>query len=290
MVQRVELNDLPRHEPGPTVLKRCLETPPQVRDRAQIEREYDGEKFAGALARHESSGGAMTLRDMRLSEYGCVGETEWCFSENDGLYVAALTEVQDRIDTWLADAVTARAGGCRTVVELGCGYGYNFSQLIDRLPDTRFVGGDLSANALELGRRFYRDRANIDFRPVDFTADSYKLLDEAEPPVLIFTCHAVSQIASAGHLIDTLARYRDRIAGVVQFELVYEAFDDSLLGMLRKAYARACDYNMDLLGEVRRRADLVEEIVLEPNVIGANPLNPLSLLHWRFRDGGESAA
>ena len=85
-------------------------------------------------------------------------------------------------------------------------------------------------------------------------------------------------------LADTLARYAPKIAGVLHFEPVFEIHEDSRIGQLRRAYAEAVDYNRDLLGLLRERPE-IEVRSVEPNIMGTNPLNPTTIIHWTFRPG-----
>jgi len=48
------------------------------------------------------------------------------------------------------DALAEPIRTARTVVELGCGYGYNFSVLRDAYPGKVWIGGEYSQNAIKL--------------------------------------------------------------------------------------------------------------------------------------------
>jgi hypothetical protein len=62
----------------------------------------------------------------------------------------------------------------------------------------------------------------------------------------------------------------------------YEFYDDSLLGLMRRRYIELNDYNRDLFSVLQGRED-VRILRLEREVVGWNPFNALTLVHWTFR-------
>ena len=280
----VDLNDLSRHHPGGVVLERCAGAHPRLRTVEAVEKEYDRDKYAPALAFVHANEG-VTPWEVRMFELeGHPPEADWCFSIGDELWLAPLADVQRRFDEIILNQIKAHAAGCRSVVELGCGYGYNLWRVSQALPGRQLLGGDIAESAVELAKQFFDGDAGPRVGKFDYCSDAYSPLDEATPPVLLFTCHSIEQLPRAGHVLDTLARYAPKIAGVLHFEPVFEIHEDSRIGQLRRAYAEAVDYNRDLLGLLRERPE-IEVRSVEPNIMGTNPLNPTTIIHWTFRPG-----
>lgn len=116
----------------------------------------------------------------------------------------------------------------------------------------------------------------------DFYDDqSYRLLEGLKPRVVVLTVHAIEQLQSSSLVLDALLRYRESIQAVFHLEPVYELYDKTLLGLMRRRYTQLNDYNRDLLPELQSRPHTRIRRI-EPNVIGLNPLNPTSVIQWDF--------
>jgi len=92
----------------------------------------------------------------------------------------------------LSELVASSLGHDGTLIELGCGYGYNLFALSRDFPQRRFIGLDISPTGISAGRaiaaRFGLD-ARIAFAPIDLTRPedrSFTLLSGAR--VLTFFC------------------------------------------------------------------------------------------------------
>jgi hypothetical protein len=98
---------------------------------------------------------------------------------------------------------------------------------------------------------------------------------------VVFTSHALEQLPSAAHMLDVIKSYQRDVTTVFHFEPVYEMYDDSLLGLMRRRYTQVNDYNQDLLSLLQNRPD-IRIVRLEPNVFGLNPFNPTTIIQWEF--------
>lgn len=174
--------------------------------------------------------------------------------------------------------------GADAIVELGCAFGYQLASL-RRLTKLPLAGGELSPTAVMIANDLFRPEDRIQVVELDFNdPEGYARALRAcgGKRVTIFTSHAVSMLPSAKPLLDNLRLHRDRIERVVHLEPVTGLFDSrTLLGQLRRSYARANDYNCDLLELLEAAEDIVIE-ERESDVLGVNPLTPLNLLAWRF--------
>jgi hypothetical protein len=90
----------------------------------------------------------------------------------EGGYLSSRPEWHVADSPWKADRVQEIIGGWRpaTVCEVGCGAGAILRTLHDRMPDSTFVGYEISPQALELAQPRATDR--LTFRLQDPTADS----------------------------------------------------------------------------------------------------------------------
>jgi SAM-dependent methyltransferase len=273
----VPLDDLPRWSDWPARVLGLTEWTVRERTRAKVEAEYDADKYASCLAYlkdHPDS----TPEDVRAFEFGEDDETI-CISRSGSLFSCSLARARelyiDLLVETMATAITA--GG--SVVELGCGYGYNLGRLAERFPGSEYRGGDYSANAVEIAQILYGNGEDVVVQRFDFYETPYALLDGLPEPLTVFTSHSLEQVPAAGPVLDALVSAGSRIASVFHFEPLHSPGDDSLLGLMRLRYDELNDYNRDLAQELRERPD-VRVHRLQADALGLNPLHPVGIAHW----------
>jgi len=137
------------------------------------------------------------------------------------------------------------------VVELGSGYGYNLVVLKERWPDHVYLGGEYSANAIELGNMIFGCDANVSIKYSNFYDLEWPILQDIQGPIVVFARQAIEQLPRARNVLPTIIKYRDKITDVIHLEPLYEMNDDTTLGLLRRAYAHLNDYNLDLLSTIK---------------------------------------
>jgi hypothetical protein len=233
------------------------------RDRAQVEREYDGDVYGRLLERYRHEPDA--LRAYTLSER----TDPVAMSLGDRIYAAERRELMAVIQNTLRGTLAEHAPEGR-ICELGAGYGTNFFFLEGEL-----YGGELSANARELARLLGHEIHAFDFTD----PASYAFI---RPGSTVLTCHALEQVPDARGVIAALERVRERILRVVHVEPLYRPTRHNLLGLLRNRYAELNDYNRNLLEVVESHPE-IEVLKLETDVFGNNPLNPSSVLVWQWQ-------
>ncbi|MBI4442273.1 MAG: hypothetical protein HY649_02730 [Acidobacteria bacterium] len=223
----------------------------------------------------------MTIEDIKDFEFRADTAAAVCISQQDTLRAVSWKEAQKQYYDLLLDRIGGQSRNCRTIVELGAGYGYNLWLLSKLLLRHSLLGGEYCSNAVDLASHLYPPTV-AKIVPFNFyDHDTYCLLDRAESPVLVFTCHAMEQLPSARSVLDSLFAYRDKIGAVLHFEPLYESHGANLLGLMRRRYTEINDYNRDLLDVLRQRS-YVRIVKIEENILGLNPLNPTSILHWEF--------
>jgi hypothetical protein len=278
----LKLADLPSWSPWPGRLLGLERFQTPQRDVGKIEEEYNRDKWLKCLEAYRDSRGSMNARALRLFGYG-LDPRQLRAGVYKGRLVAATVEtLLDAYDCILADAMASSIAASRTVVELGASFGQIMWGLAQRFPDRAYRGGEYSENAVTLAEELYADGPDIRVSRLNFYDDSYEVLERAEGPVTVFTSQAIEQIPSAAHIVEVLAKYRDKIVSVFHLEPSYELYGDSLLGLMRRRYIEINDYNRDLVGVLQGRPD-VRVLRLEPEAIGWNPFNALVLAHWTFR-------
>lgn len=281
-MRELPLDDLPRHSPWPG---RLLDLD-----------DWDGESYGGTrVAGYDEVYGKMLAHarenpdaDFREVQRGAnhyAEESPVAVSRDEALYLVGVDEKQELQDEALVAAFDGVLSGGETVVALGCGWGYELGVLADAYPDCEFVGGEPAENGVALARELFGDCDRIRVEQFDFRDDRWDLLERAVADgeeVVLFTQGSLTVLPSAREVVsETLARYLDRIRAGVHLEHVAEPHpDDTLLGRLRQSYVRLRGYNDDLLASLRD-ADGLDVVETNYDVVGGNPLHPLSEIQWR---------
>lgn len=283
-MRQIDVDDLPKWSPWPTKLLDGWTGP--KRSPSAVAVEYDKVKYAACAKHFTYTQRTLNAEDIRDFELGGDPNRDICISEGRFLYESTARSAKWSMSAVVRNSVVDAAKGCATIVELGCGYGYNLSILRERLPGIALVGGDQSKTAVELAGTLLPGDSGTRVLEFDFMdRDSYSLLDDAKGPLAVFTCHAVEQLQTAGPLMDALVVRRGKIRSVVHLEPLPPADHDTMLDLLRRRYTKANGYNSDLLDLLREREDRKEinVVSLRRNVFGINPLNPTSVIRWEFR-------
>lgn len=280
----ISLNELPNWSPWPARLLGLTDWKNSPRTIERVEDEYNQDKYAKCLAFYRDAGTErITPEDVKKFEFGELSRP-LCVSSGNEVEILSVDETRQRYYSLLAETMRPVIEKAAVVVELGCGYGFNLWMLGALFPAVTFVGGEYSANAVQLaGELFKGVSRRITVNHFNFYDARYAFLEPhlSKGPIVIFTSHALEQLPSAAHMLDVLKSYQRDVIAVFHFEPVYGLYDDSLLGLMRRRYTQMNDYNQDLLSLLQAQPS-VRIVHLEPNLFGLNPLNPTSIVQWEF--------
>ena len=203
-------------------------------------------------------------------------------SRDGDLYTASREAIQDLQDNALLAAVEPALDGDELVVVLGCGFGADLGVLAEAYPDCAFVGGEPTASGRALADRLFANDEHIAIERFDFRDEAWEPLERnSERDVVMVTRESLSTLASSRDAVGRLAGYAGEVVAGVHLEYVDELHStESMLGLLRRAYTRERGYDRDLLSSLRA----VDGVRIEAptyDVVGANPLHPLSVVRWR---------
>lgn len=280
-VRRLTLNDLPQWGPWPARLLGLASWNPPSRTVEKIDAEYDKDKWANLLEYSRTKGTRLSPQQLKEFAFASAVPETVAVALGEDIFEMGAVEAFRREQELIVESLRPLMPCCKCVVELGCGFGANLALLQERHPDKHYFGGEYSPNAVELAAHWFRQKSGIRVERFNFYEESsYSFLNSLEPPIVVFTNQAIEQLPSAASVVRNLAKYRDRICGVVHLEPGYELQGETLLGLMRRRYAQVNDYNRDLVSQVRGlEARIVRQ---EVNVLGINPFNPVSLLQWEF--------
>ena len=203
-------------------------------------------------------------------------------SRDGDLYMASPEAVQDLQDDALLAAVEPVLGGDELVVVLGCGFGADLGVLADAYPDCAFLGGEPTASGRALADRLFENNERIAIERFDFRDEAWEPLNrDVERDVVVVTRGSLSTLASSRNAVQRLTGYAGGVIAGVHLEYVDELHSaETVLELLRQAYTRERGYDCDLLSALQT-ANGVRIEATTYDVVGANPLHPLSAIRWR---------
>ena len=274
----IHLQDLPKWSLWPARIMGIK--PWEIRERTpeKITEEYDTDKYAKCLGYANASD--CNMEELKRFELGDDSEKRICVSYGDDLCAITVDDARREMCILRRKAMEESLKTSRYVIELGCGYGYNLHVLQTCCTDyPAYIGGEYSGNAVELGSHF----VGFDVIKFDFLdPDSYTFLDDLDGPITIFTCHAIEQLKTVTPVLDALTLRKDKIQDVFHFEPLNGPRVPDLLNIMRQRYTELNGYNRDLIFQLDKRDDINVKVI-QLNLFGMNPLNPTSIIHWRFR-------
>jgi len=280
-MEKISVNELPKYSPWVAQLLGLEPFDRPVRNLAKIDAEYDKDKWGKLLAYYKRKQGG-TVQEIRAQEMNLRLKADAiCVSREGQLFLTSAHNYLALEDNIIVNALAEFISAATVVVELGSGYGYNFSILNDAYPGRVWIGGEYSQNGLKLANLLFADCDNISFLPFNWYDHSWPIFETIEGKALVFTRESVEQLPRAISVLPTFQKYREKISAVVHLEPVYELIDrESTLGLMRRAYTQLNDYNTDLLSSLKAMG--VQILKTQYDVIGRNPLNPTSLIYWQF--------
>lgn len=282
-MKKISLNELPAWSAWPKRLLGVVEWKKPHRDTSKVENEYNLDKYAKCLEFLKASSPQASMEAVKTFELGPDNQ-ETCVSVGDELAIMPLREARAGYYKLIAEHIKQEFEDGITVVELGCGYGYNLSMLNEKMGPNKsqWWGGEYSLNAVEVGKILHADTAGkISVQPFNFYDADYDLPKGGK--LLIYTAHAIEQLPDASNVVAALAKHKSRIKAVIHFEPGYDLQNESLLDLMRKRYFEINDYNQNLVAVLKKHEADVEILEATRNVFGLNPFNPTSIVKWKFR-------
>lgn len=284
--RELTLNELPAHSPWPARLLGAAEFTLAHKTPAELEREYEGEKWGPLLERYRSAGGGDDLETVKRWSFE-LGGTTVC-SSGDRLELMPTPEARSRHFDWVHDVLRSLLPA-RGLVELGCGFGQMILSLaaVQTFRGLRFAGGEFARSGVEL-MRLLAEREGLDVATghSDFLRSPVADFDIPERSI-IFTSYATVCVPQLPRSFVEWLLERSPQA-VVHFEPCLEHCDPTtMLGLMRMRYLTVNDYNRNLLTLLESFEDegRLEIVTQEAAVYGVNALCPASLIVWRPAPG-----
>jgi hypothetical protein len=286
--QAYTIDDLPRFSKWPARLLGLESFGQRYKTPAEIDREYEREKWGPLLNRVLSEKQAVPVEV--VDRWSFEGSSTCLCSVGDRLeQMSALGAHRRHKD--LVYETLARLLPSSAVVELGAGYGAVILDLAKREPISSLpiLAGEYTSSGVRLiGKLAQTQGLEITVGHCDFNAVPVAGF-QIPAHSLIFTSFATHYVERlTPEFVESICDLQPR--AVVHFEPCHEHCDTSTtIGLMRQRYIELNGYNRNLaslLHEAHRKGmiTIVEE---SPAVFGANPFLPASIIVWSPRRGQE---
>jgi hypothetical protein len=278
----LSLDDLPTYTQW---VERLLNSPPGImfeKTKSSIYREYETDKWATLWAYIQSR--RPSLDEIETSQFD--GRKEIAISMRSELYAAAPVEARKALARLVADKVFAFHKPGSTVAELGAGSGAIIARISkdSRFAGSAFAAADFSPSSIKV-IDYVAQTEGVSIRTglFDFHSEMNEFKLEAGCTLVFSFTLAYFQG------LDEI--FWNRLAALhpgamVLAEPIYQFYGgNSLLGLLRRRYYEANDYNREILPsiEAAERRGHVAVTSVEESVFGINPLCPVSLISLRLK-------
>lgn len=274
------LEELPKYTDWPKRLLALEYFSIKYKTAEEVLREFNQDKW-GQLLKQVSNMSKPTLDEVesRLADPNILTP---CFIEGK-FYLADERQLLEMHLNLFENVLRPHLDGASCLVELGAGYGSKLLALAQRdgfrkLPlfagEYTYSGRELiSILAGELNKTV--TVGYCDFR--EMKIDNLKIPENA----IIFTSYAAHYVPKLPRdFINFLSRFSPR--AVVHFEPCYEHYAmDSLHGMMCRRYVEINDYTRNIASMFEASQERGEiSLRMQKNIIGSNPLLPISVIEW----------
>lgn len=272
--------NFPKYSGWPSILLGIDEFSPRKKNKSEIIREYEHEKW-GVLLKDFQQGGYTDFRSVKKGYFGSqISPTLW---QNN--YYLTNGENYSRLQAKLL-AEIIKMYPSNDIIELGCGYGSMLFDIIDfhHGDNKTFWGGELTNSGQQLIREFAKTvSSTVHSFHCDFLGDQLTEIDLPENAV-IFTALALGELSDLNYdIIDKLCKLKPLV--VINLESFYPEKGNTLTDMMIQKYIRLNDYSqkLDLIIQRAVREDIVHLHQQHKQLMGLNPLHPASLTIWSPR-------
>jgi hypothetical protein len=274
------LDELPLYSNSPSTLVGWNGQDRRVKTPDEVWREFQHDRW-GEIERRSASMSNVTIE--ALEDFHSDSSVLQPFWMDAGFFIGTASQVLDLHVEWYYEVLSGHAAKASCLVELGAGFGSKILRLrqLPAFRDMPAFAGELTDAGCNLIKRC---AGSID---VDLIVGHVDLGQDAStelaipPGALIFTSYAL-------HYQPELRRatweFLDNLnpSNVVNFEPCEELYSElSLHGLLSRSYMQQNGYTPNIwssLSEFCRGSG--KSLNIRTNVLGDNPLLPISALEW----------
>jgi len=183
----------------------------------------------------------------------------------------------------LLESLTNNINNDETVVEMGCGWGFNLWSLLAANFQNLLEGYELSKNGLDAANQINK-KYNCDVKLGKIDITDFETFPNLVNKT-VFTFHVLEQLKyDTTKVIENIIKAKPK--QVMHFEPVIELYGEKLRDKVLKSYLSGMDYQNNLLTTLKKfEKDGVIQI-LESERLGfaSNPLNETSFIKWKIKN------
>ena len=274
----VSLNDFPKHSPWPTQLLNAQERVAHPKNRSNVLREFNDEKWKSLLNLLQQGSDPPDLH--RLQQLIAPSDEERLYSVRGDLFRAPAASVQMEYLNYLVDALQG-LGPTDRIGELGGGAGNLLLYLAKNTGlAKRWISYELTQNGRHITDLVAKSEVlDVSTCFIDFNQSFPSSTESANTRAVYFSSFALAYCHDPYPFISTLLDQRP--SAILLIEPIYQFFDAStLLGLLAKRYFDYNNYSSKLWPAIERlvATNRIEISRLDKNTFGHNPLCPVSAL------------
>jgi hypothetical protein len=277
----ISLNELPRYHQWPERLLASTPEPVRLKTVQEVQREFNRDKW-GALLSYAVGDPGFDIHAAECMEMD--PETVIPFYDDGKLFLAPFRHVRERHIELYSEVLSKYADHASALVELGAGFGSKIIGLSSKnifrhLP---LYAAELTSSGRELiDLLATRAGKHINVGACDFREGSISLKN-IPPGAIVFTSFAAHYVPELNSMfVKFISDLKPLV--VVHFEPCMECMSTYTLHELMCInYIKRNDYNQNLVSLLNSESvdGELRNLSIRPNVMGDNPLLPLSVITW----------
>jgi len=279
MTKKYTINDLPLFSPWPARLLGLESFPKKNKNKTEIEREYEKEKW-GPL-----------LEAIQKIDNVTIGQTDEIYSghkkilyyDQGNFKLDEAYEVHKKTVHFITKTISPYLFESNNIVELGCGYGTIILALANKNKKHHYFATEFTKSGQKIAELIAKNqKINIKIGHCDITQTPITTMSIPTSSVIFTSCVTSLIPKLSEDFIYNMITLKPKV--VIHVEPFYEhTGEEDLYSLLRRRYIEINDYNRNLLRllEKSEAKHLIQIIRNEPNCFGSNPLFCYSIVAWR---------
>jgi hypothetical protein len=276
----IAFDDLPKYSAWPRRLLGLESFGVRQKSEREVLREFQDEKW-GTLLDYARGVAEPALDEIQRMSSGPVADTP-CYLDG-AFYLANQAQMLAAHLDLYAQVLEPHMDGATCLVELGAGFGSKLLALASRGPfsSVPLAAGEYTESGCELISLLAKQlNKAVNVGQCDFRALTARGLEFPEGSV-IFTSYAAQYVPEMSkEFVGFIRSFKPK--AVVHFEPCYEYYDEkSLHGLMCRRYIELNDYTRNFVTIIEAaRLDGSISVRVRKNVMGNNPLLPISIIEW----------
>ena len=278
----IEIKELPKYSDWIEFLIGLKKTSKKKKNLSTIEKEFGKDKWLKIRKAIKNIKGKKLEKAIE-SEMGRKKKN--AYWKEDNLYLADSSEINKNYFEIIRITLEEYIEESNCLIELGAGYGSIILRLAksDKFKNKEFIAGEYTEegqNCLKIIAKEIDCRIQIGY--CDLTKLDLKSFNVPPDSIIITNWALAYQKGISRKTIEEIIKIKPKL--IINFEPIYENWNEkNLLHYFWRRYAEINDYNKKILEALLtyQKEGIVKIINNRKNVIGDQPLAPISIITWK---------